>query len=380
MKSVLLIPILVFMAGQAWGWGDIGHGAVGYVAEKNLTPQAKRLVYNIIGLESLAVAAVWPDQVRSDERFSKNYPFGNFHFFEIQEPYKFEDMTLERRAREDAHFIIENAQALLSNSQLKREQKMIALRYLVHVIGDVHQPFHVGNGLDMGANLCKVTWKNPENGLIVRTNLHTAWDEKIIENIGHEFQLANPPKFEGQKRWFGYREMGDIVIAELEKSENFKKISSAQFNEWYNETQKLHSYPDGSTKLTPKTRPYCEYVEGVGKDRKYKKPENYDPKAAPLLDDNYINAGKPVIKRQILLAGYRLAGILNHIAEDMKLADWTDKDEKDLLEGVLLKMKNPRSVGKNKDSNSNRSPANSPMIKSKGSSYSYDYPACEHAH
>src|SRR6185437_16951518 len=150
-EKLVVIALALVLSNLAFAWGDLGHQAVGEIAERNLTPEAKKMVQSILGVEPMAVAATFPDKVRSDPRFKDFTPY---HFLEIPDGYDYENMPASERAEKDAHTIISQVPALLKDPKVSRDRKMTLLRYLIHVVGDVHQPLHVGNARDMGANLC----------------------------------------------------------------------------------------------------------------------------------------------------------------------------------------------------------------------------------
>ncbi len=330
----LLIPFL--FQSQAWAWGDIGHGAIGYIAESLLTSQGKSFVFLQLGHDPLSVAAVFPDQVRSDDRFKS---FAPYHFLEIPRGYTFATLPKELRAEKDAHTIISKAPDLLSirNPPLSPPHQAVLFKYLVHLVGDVHQPLHVGNGRDRGANLCQVKWENPKTGKTVATNLHTAWDENLISNIQFEFEKS-ATLAPGQKRWFGYRELGDLIMAEVKAGTlqvNFAKVSADAPEVWYSESQALHdvAYPGGN-KIAPEDRLYCKIVDPqTGKVVNGK----FDETQIPTLDAAFAAQALPVIKSQILKAGYRLADMINKMGAKDALPAWTEQFEKELFQKMDIK-------------------------------------------
>lgn len=177
--------IFVFMYSvSAYPWGDLGHSTVGYIADYKLSKRARNLVYQILGPEPLAVAAVFPDHVRSDNRYNG---FVLYHYIEIKLGKRYADLKVADRADKDADTIISEVPEMLMDKKLSREQKMILLRYFIHIVGDVHQPLHVGNGLDRGGNLCDIKWVNPMTGKTETDNLHSFWDDKIMTYMEEDF-------------------------------------------------------------------------------------------------------------------------------------------------------------------------------------------------
>jgi len=331
MRTIVVLGLFLFSM-QAHAWGEIGHGATGKIAEERLTPKGKAFVHRILGIEPLAVAAVWPDQVRSDARFNS---FSPYHFIEVPPGLSVEKLGA-RRAEFDAHSIIERVPELLVQEGLSREQKMILFRYYVHVVGDVHQPVHVGNGLDRGANLCDVRWINPESGQEQVVNLHAVWDDHLIRGIGVEYRKSLGAN--GPRAWFGYKEFAEIVMRDNQINEKeLIQLSSVNPLTWYREAQALHSvvYPDGKSGAKPDKRSYCKLVDPKTKqvvDGAFDK-----NRPLPLLDEAYLKKAVPVIQKQILLAGVRLAHQINRMAETLSIRERTLKDDEQDLKEILIR-------------------------------------------
>lgn len=314
LKNILVILNIFIVSLNAWSWGELGHGAVGFIAEKNLTLEAKKMVQDIIGVEPLAVAANWPDLVRSDVRF-KEYS-----------PYHYTDSGAEK----DAKTIIEQVPGRILDKKISREEKMIWLRYLIHVIGDLHQPLHVGNGFDRGGNDCQVKWMPVDRSKIERTNLHTFWDEKIISFIEKDYNKKNPRPI-GQKRWFDYVDLTEILLADTDVT--MKSANKVKPADWYEEAKSYHAqiYPDPKPVKDPKERIYC-------------KTGNFKMDKVPLISEDYINKNLPLAKKQLVKAGYRLAQFLNDMG--VQYAQKASKTEIIEPKDLLLKNSKPAEAAK----------------------------------
>lgn len=331
----MLFTVSQVTASRAFAWADLGHSIVGAVAEENLTPKAKDFVRGVLGVEPLATAAVWPDHVRDDERFGHKaatpeaadediHDFGNFHFCEIPTGFTYE--TKPKKDIKDCNGAIKNAVELLKNplTQTPREAKMIALRYLVHVVGDVHQPLHVGNGFDRGGNACMVHWRSSQN----TTNLHAVWDDGLVQFLGTTYA---DPSTVPPIRSAVY--MGDFLKSMKRlRPEMFTAGAKAQaaaggLNAWLAESQALREaglYPDNKDQMKnvpkgeePKHRPYCSWFSdqdrgtlGAGSPV----PGAIRSDVMPLLDDAYAKANAKIVETQLLKAGLRLAAMLDDIA------------------------------------------------------------------
>ncbi len=336
MKNIFGILIFAYSV-SAFSWGDLGHSTVGYIAEYKLSKRAKNLVYQILGPEPLSVAAVFPDHVRSDNRYNG---FVLYHFLEVKLGRKFTDLKVADRADKDADTIISSVPELLMDKKLSRDQKMILLRYFAHIVGDVHQPLHIGNGLDRGGNLCDVKWVHPVTGKTETDVLHSFWDDKIMTYIEDDFHKKSESK---KKLWFGYREFGDALLKEnlaANPTVDYDKVSKDEPKVWYDESQDLHPivYPLAST-VKPKDRAYCKTVD----ENKKVIDGIYDASKIPILSDDYIKNVIPVVRKRILQAGFRLAGVLNQLAEKHKVPEIDKNADAKIFDPILIINKESKS-------------------------------------
>ncbi len=163
--------LALLAAAPALAWGPVGHRVVGLVAEHHLSEAAVRGVAAILGSESLARAATWPDEIRSDPAWDRAKPW---HFVDLNPGESY--ATAPRNPGGDVVEAIRRFSKVLQDPQVEAARKVEALRFLVHFVGDVHQPLHVGRRDDEGGNSVQVTWFGES------TNRHAVWDEKIIES------------------------------------------------------------------------------------------------------------------------------------------------------------------------------------------------------
>ncbi len=310
MKSAFLIGMVVLYSSKAFGWGALGHAAIGEIAERLLTPAAKALVCEVLGAEPLAVAATFPDEVRNDPRYKD---FSPYHFFEIVSGTPVADAVKGAEGKKTAHSFISSGAEFIGRNNVPRDQKIIVMRYLVHLVGDVHQPLHVGNGYDMGANLCDVKWKNPITGRTENVNLHSVWDDHAFEWEEKDFNTINKGK---PGKYFGYQSI--VANVEADTSDAMKAVKADLPNSsklgaqaWYEEALAMHPkvYKDGIT--DPRLRPYCKIKDPV--THKYRDGA-YDRKKLPTIGETYSREALGLIHQQILKGGHRLAYVLNDIA------------------------------------------------------------------
>jgi hypothetical protein len=173
-QKLSLICLFIYLPFASHAWGVLGHRIVGQIADSYLTPKTKTAITKILGFESIAMASNWPDFIKSDPAYKYLSPW---HYVNIKGGLTMTEVDNFLRAdtATDAftkiNFITNE---LTKNKLLPTETKQLYLRLLIHIIGDIHQPLHVGREEDRGGNSIKVKWFNDE------ANLHQVWDEKLI--------------------------------------------------------------------------------------------------------------------------------------------------------------------------------------------------------
>lgn len=168
-----LIAALLSVSSPALAWGPIGHRITGAIADKNLSGLARANVRVLLGTEDLAQAATWPDDQKSNPADFWQKQASPWHYVTVREgdDYLASDALMEG----DAMTALTRFTATLRDPKTSVEDKRLALRFIVHIIGDLHQPLHAGGGNDRGGNDFKVTWFGKP------TNLHSVWDSAMIE-------------------------------------------------------------------------------------------------------------------------------------------------------------------------------------------------------
>jgi hypothetical protein len=162
--SICLMPTICF------AWGKIGHRTVGELASLHLTKNSKKQVAKILGDESMAEASVWPDRIKSDQKMRKLY--SHLHYLSFN---KNESFSKNSANKENILTAIKTFTKILKTTKSPNSEKIIALRFLIHLIGDLHQPLHIGYPEDLGGNSIKVNWFGN------KTDLHHIWDDEIIK-------------------------------------------------------------------------------------------------------------------------------------------------------------------------------------------------------
>jgi hypothetical protein len=173
MRHILLAIILALTATNAHAWGQNGHRVTGAIAEPLLSRKAKAAIVGIIGNETLAEASTWADEMRSSPEEFWQVTANPWHYVTVPPGKTYQEVGAPPVG--DAYTAIKRFEATLKSATAAKAEKQLALRFIIHIIGDLHQPLHVGNGTDRGGNDRKVTFGREE------TNLHAVWDTTLIE-------------------------------------------------------------------------------------------------------------------------------------------------------------------------------------------------------
>ena len=152
-------------------WGGTGHRTIGEIAEGYLTKRAKKKIDALLGGQGLAIVSTFGDDIKSDRRYDKFY---TWHY--INMPFDKTYENAEKNPEGDLVTAIETCVRVIRDENSNKEEKAFYLKLLVHFIGDLHQPMHVGRKEDKGGNTIQVRWFNDG------TNLHSVWDSRMINH------------------------------------------------------------------------------------------------------------------------------------------------------------------------------------------------------
>jgi hypothetical protein len=167
---MLLLPVTGFC------WGVTGHRVVAEIAQRHLSSKAKKELRNLIGQETLAQWANWPDFIKSDTTHTWDKA-SKWHYVDLPGNLGKDEFiaALKKLPGENLYTQIQAMAAQLKDQTQTVENRQIALRFLVHLVGDLHQPLHVGRDADQGGNKISVSWFDKT------TNLHSVWDTNLVE-------------------------------------------------------------------------------------------------------------------------------------------------------------------------------------------------------
>jgi hypothetical protein len=252
--TTILIAFFIFFNANANPiWGPTGHRTTGEIAEKHLTKKARKAIDKLLNGESLAFVSTYGDEIKSDRKYDSFY---TWHYINMPLDSNYE--ASEKNPKGDLVTGINKCIEVLKDEKSSNEDKVFHLKMLVHLVGDLHQPMHIGRVEDKGGNTIQVQWFGKG------TNLHRVWDENMIE----EWNMS-------------YDELADN--AQHLSKEQIKVIQQGSVVDWVHDTHKF-------SKIA------YESVE-VGENLRYE--YNYNHFA--------------MLRSQLQKGGIRLAKLLNDI-------------------------------------------------------------------
>jgi hypothetical protein len=167
------LPVFVLLLAAtppAFGWGREGHRLIAQIANHHLNAKARAEVARLLGAESLESIAPWADEVRPQRRETSTWHYINIPLAAPRGDWK--------KYCPDTGCVVEiipKMQAKLRDRSLPDAERADALKFLVHFVGDMHQPLHVGDNGDRGGNDVKAVFFDRP------TNLHSVWDTPILD-------------------------------------------------------------------------------------------------------------------------------------------------------------------------------------------------------
>jgi hypothetical protein len=267
--SAFLATVAALIPSPALAWGKTGHRVVAAIADTQLSGLARAHVEQILGPgESLDEAANWPDEMRSAPEPFWQKTATPWHYVTLN------GIIYDHVPPEgDALEALGRFSKTLQDPNASLADKRLALRFIVHLVGDLHQPLHVGKCCDKGGNDVKVTWFGKP------TNLHAVWDSQLVDDE----QLS-------------FTEMAAKLARHI-RPQDVVKWWDINPRDWISESAEIRDT------LYPTAR-------DLPKPPKGKKPKKGQP-VLPDLSYSYVYKFTPVMERRLSQGGVRLAAYLN---------------------------------------------------------------------
>lgn len=173
MRTIIACILAMTACHDLYGWGQKGHDITAAVATLHLTRESREMVRNLFEGKSLVYWANWLDNASHSPHYEHTL---SWHYVNIDAE-ECVDSVLSVAVSDSTHIVwaIERQVEVLRSETASRTERQIALRMLVHLVGDIHQPLHVGHRSDRGGN----DW--PVEFFGVASNLHEVWDTGLIE-------------------------------------------------------------------------------------------------------------------------------------------------------------------------------------------------------
>ncbi len=179
MKKIYLLTILalsVLFPAHLGAWSMTGHRVIAEIAQRNIHPDTNKKINALLDDLPMAYWANWPDFIKSDKTGEWDHTH-IWHYVNAPGDLQKNDfISFIRNIKQDNLYSeIPKLADILRDNVSSPEQKRIALIFLIHLMGDAHQPMHVGREEDLGGNKVFVLWFNDPS------NLHSVWDGKLID-------------------------------------------------------------------------------------------------------------------------------------------------------------------------------------------------------
>lgn len=255
MKRGLFLLFSLLSTLSCFGWGQKGHDAVAYIAECNLKPDVYQKVVKCLDGHSLVYYANWMDNASHthDYRYTKTW-----HYANVDKGYTYQ--TMLKNTKGDVVTAIESIVEKLKSGKLTITEEKLNLKFLIHLVGDIHAPMHAGRLTDLGGNKVYVKYFGK------KLKLHELWDIDLIEDC---------------HRW--------------------------SYTEWQQQLDKFCPIERKAQLATGTPEVWLEESHRIANNIYTASPKN------AKLSYYYLNYYTPIIEERILAGGLRLAMLLNDI-------------------------------------------------------------------
>lgn len=174
--GLVALSISALPPSAAWAWGSEGHHIIARIAADRLTPAARAEVANLLGGDArrtMDEVSTWADEIRRDR--AETAPW---HYVNIEISTNGFDVAKDCPEGDCVVAQVRKDERMLADHQLAKPVRAEALRFLIHFVGDLHQPLHCADNHDRGGNDVRVLLGGEE------TNLHAVWDTNVVAALG----------------------------------------------------------------------------------------------------------------------------------------------------------------------------------------------------
>jgi hypothetical protein len=258
---VLTLFVVVQPAPPCWAWGRLGHRVISKLAEQHLTEKAKAGIAALLPSgQSIADASTWADEIRGRQRNTAPWHYVDVPLDEPRYDSKWSADDPKKGCVVDK---INEFRKTLKDPSKTKDEKLFALRFLIHCVEDMHMPMHVGDNHDRGGNDTQVRWF--DRGM----NMHSLWDGGIISRVSSSEDV-----------W-----LKELTV--LASEQNQEDVSTGTPEVWATES------------LLAAREAYVNPADGTR------------IKSGTKLGSVYYEKSLPVAKSRMYKAGIRLAKVLN---------------------------------------------------------------------
>ncbi len=254
MKKLLIVIWSLLTVCGAYAWGQKGHDITAYIAENHLSPEAAEQIDKILNGHSLVYYANWLDNASHTAQYAYTK---TWHYLNVDAGQTL--ATMPRNAKGDVLTAVTELVEKLKKGDLAPEEEFVTLRMLIHLVGDMHTPMHLGRLSDLGGN------RRPVLMFGRQSDLHSVWDS-AIPDAAHKWSYSE------------WQEQTDRLT-----DDEIVLIQAGEPKDWVEETHAICE------------KIYEDSPEGV------------------RISYDYIEKYTPVVELQFLRGGYRLARLLNDI-------------------------------------------------------------------
>lgn len=275
-RALAALAMLCLLTAPASAYWEYGHGSVARIAWEQMRPDTRRAVAALLRqgrlldtpdcpVATIEEASVWADCIKPGDRFAYAYSW-HYQNVDICQPFDL------KAACKDGHCVsaqIERQARLLADPDVPQREKLMSLAFLIHFVGDLHQPMHAGDHGDLGGNRVAANY-----GIIGgRSNLHGIWDGWLAERA-----ISTPPA-------------GPSALLASLPAEERTRLGQGTVEEWSRE------------------------MWGKARDLAYKTlvndPCGEAPAVRPTLDEAEVRALIPAVRQNVVAGGIRLARLLD---------------------------------------------------------------------